>query len=309
MRFDDPVFGPIEFIVDAARDCALAVIVETTGPSYRQVGAMMAITASGETSASLSSGCIEADIVSNARHSIECGVAKLVRYGSGSPIIDLRLPCGGAMEVLIIPSPDKNLLRDILDGIARRVPQTLAVGKTDGRLSVVDPDDTAIATGTMQIALRPKIAFRIFGSGTETLHFAALAVSLGFQITVHSPTPELIEHLSSLNIAGTLLKSTANIVPPPIDHWTAAILFFHDHDWEPPILKLLLDTDAFFIGAQGSNLARSGRDTALQEMGAAPENIARICGPIGLIPATRDPRTLAVSVMAQIMALVQERFS
>ena len=33
----------------------------------------------------------------------------------------------------------------------------------------------------------------------------------------------------------------------------------------------------------------------------SPADIARVVGPIGLIPATRDPDTLALSVLAEIV--------
>jgi xanthine dehydrogenase accessory factor len=43
----------------------------------------------------------------------------------------------------------------------------------------------------------------------------------------------------------------------------------------------------------------------LAQSGVSIAQVARIKGPIGLIPATRDPRSLAVSVLAEILALAQ----
>jgi len=42
---------------------------------------------------------------------------------------------------------------------------------------------------------------------------------------------------------------------------------------------------------------------ALEAMGAGPPDIARLHGPVGLVPSTRDPRTLAVSVLAEVLAI------
>ncbi len=70
-------------------------------------------------------------------------------------------------------------------------------------------------------------------------------------------------------------------------------------------MRQLLDSDAFYIGAQGSHMARMERDQALREMGVADHKISQINGPIGLIPSVRDPRSLAVSVLAEILARAQ----
>ncbi|MFU1478401.1 XdhC family protein [Roseovarius sp. C7] len=79
------------------------------------------------------------------------------------------------------------------------------------------------------------------------------------------------------------------------------LLFFHDHDWEPPILMASLQSKAFYIGAQGSRRARQLRNLELQMAGATAEELQRIKGPIGLIPSVRDPRSLAVSVLAEVL--------
>jgi xanthine dehydrogenase accessory factor len=87
------------------------------------------------------------------------------------------------------------------------------------------------------------------------------------------------------------------------DKWSAIILFFHDHEWEPAILKSGLSTDGFYIGAQGSQRARDNRFKALEALGVENPELSRLHGPVGIIPSARDARTLAVSVLAEILAL------
>ena len=305
MNAIDPIFAPLQFICAGTQECVLAIITETSGPGFRRAGAMMAIASNGEVSGSLSSGCIEADIVQQARIVLANGLPKTARYGAGSPFIDLRLPCGGAIEVLLIPRPDQSVLRAALAGIDRRVPQALDVRKADGAMTLRESPSIQSGVDIFRLNLEPKLAFRIFGGGAETLHFAALAASLDFDLSVYTPEPDVAARLAAQGISAVLLKSPDNPPVLQIDRWTAAILFFHDHDWEPPILHRLLASDAFYIGAQGSHLARLARDAVLAQIGVSIAQIARIKGPIGLIPATRDPRSLAVSVLAEILALAQ----
>lgn len=88
-----------------------------------------------------------------------------------------------------------------------------------------------------------------------------------------------------------------------IDADSAAVLFYHDHDYEPAILSYLLTTPAFYIGAQGSRSTQRTRLMRLAEMGVSEEAMSRVRGPIGLIPSSRDPRMLAVSVLAEIIGI------
>ena len=67
------------------------------------------------------------------------------------------------------------------------------------------------------------------------------------------------------------------------------------------ILDAVLRSNAFYIGAQGSQRAREEREVSVIALGASHSDAARIKGPIGLIPSARDPRTLAVSVLAEVL--------
>ncbi len=303
----DPVLGPLQFIADADRPTVVAIITSTEGPAYRSAGAVMAIASDGSTSGSLSSGCIEADIVCQAMLALESNRPMKLRYGQGSPFIDLRLPCGGALEILLLPRPDRNKLRNVLQAVERRIPQHLAIDERDGDILVNTARDAAISNDHIHLTLNPKLAFQIFGNGAEVDHFASLAGSLGYDVTVFSPDADTVFNHLAAGRAAHVLKSRDRLPDIAIDQWTAVVLFFHDHDWEPAILQQVLDSDAFYIGAQGSHMARLNRDQALREMGVADHKISQITGPIGLIPSVRDPRSLAVSVLAEILARAQGR--
>ncbi len=63
----------------------LALITGTEGPSYRRVGAMMAVCEDGQCHGSLSSGCIEADIAFRARAALGAWVWRcpMARWSTG----------------------------------------------------------------------------------------------------------------------------------------------------------------------------------------------------------------------------------
>ena len=74
----------IEALGDENASAALAIIAHTTGPSYRLVGTMMAVKEDGSYVGSLSFGCVEQDVVFNAKEVMRCGQPRTLRYGLGS---------------------------------------------------------------------------------------------------------------------------------------------------------------------------------------------------------------------------------
>jgi len=99
-----------------------------------------------------------------------------------------------------------------------------------------------------------------------------------------------------------LLRTPAAHPALELDRHSALIMLFHDHDWESQLLIQALGQDALFIGAMGSARTHANRLQALAAAGVSEAGLARIAGPIGLIPAARDPQTLALSVLAQVVA-------
>ncbi|MEO0752260.1 MAG: XdhC family protein [Pseudomonadota bacterium] len=66
---------PLEALLSAPEGAVLAVIAGVEGPSYRPVGAMMAVMSADQRAGTLSSGCIEADIALHALQTAEAGAS------------------------------------------------------------------------------------------------------------------------------------------------------------------------------------------------------------------------------------------
>lgn len=284
----------------------LAVISDVQGPAYRPVGAMMAIFGENEYVGSLSSGCVEADITLHACEALKTGKLSIVRYGLGSKYLDIQLPCGGGLEILLIPNPDLEVLAEVSIREKARKKSMLVIDIESGALTV-SPEGSTQKNGTkLRLEIKPNLRFLVFGKGPEASIFSALVVSAGYAAVVLSPDQETLEIAHNANCETK--KLTGKAFPPDlvVDEYSAIILFFHDHDWEPAILLSALRTNAFYIGAQGSLRARDTRFSAMKEMGANDQQLERLHGPVGLISSARDPVTLAVSVIAEIVAKAVE---
>ena len=248
---------------------ALCTIVGIEGSFSRRLGAQMAVYPDGTTVGSLSDGCLKRQLASDVRSLSEPEVR---RYGAGSDKIDFRLPCGGGLDILLEPEPDREA--------CRRAAVTLA-NRFTARLALPEPSPLP------RRKYLPSLALRIFGEGPEVRALSGLARHMG--IAVEDVTTGVL----SLDQASGL---------PPADAWTAVVLLFHDHEWELALLEEALAGEAFFIGAQGGENARIARTTGLLARGVPEEAIARIRSPIGLIPSCKTPGTLALSTLAEIVA-------
>ena len=81
---------------------ALATVVATRLSAPRPAGAKFAVSESGEVCGSVSGGCVESDIVEQAREVLETATPKLLSYGiTDDDALGVGLPCGGEIDVFV----------------------------------------------------------------------------------------------------------------------------------------------------------------------------------------------------------------
>ena len=296
-----PSFVTVDVFRRNAPDNVLAMITAVNGPSYRPVGAVMRLFSDGSTIGTLSSGCIESDLAGHALDALETKRAKIVRYGTGSPYMDIRLPCGGGMDIILIPRPDEKVLGELVQMLDSRQAARLHVDLVSGKLQCSGANEQYKSKNLFFINYRPEIKFIVFGNGPEAATFSSLAEIMGYPNVLCSSEVETLDAGGATSNSKILLTKSHVPKAIQIDQWSAVLLFFHDHDWEPEILMNVLNSKAFYIGAQGSHRAKKMRELELEAAGANYLQIDRVRGPIGLIPSARDPRTLAVSVLAEVL--------
>ncbi|MEM1377690.1 MAG: XdhC family protein, partial [Pseudomonadota bacterium] len=166
-------------ILSTGDPAVLAMITAVEGPSYRPVGAAMALfPQTGSSVGSLSSGCIEGDLMHHAKACAQTGKGRTVRYGIGSPFMDIKLPCGGGLEVTLIPNPPTAELLALTSAIEARRPLKITINADEG---------TFDKKGGVHICYEPDIHFSVFGSGAEASVFTNLATAAGYSAKLWSP--------------------------------------------------------------------------------------------------------------------------
>lgn len=280
--------------------CALVIITDIVGGSVRKVGSLMAVAASGKSAGYLSGGCIDQDVIVRVQTAIESEETVSVLYGAGSLNLDLPLPCGGSIRVLIIPNPNKNEIQRIKDLLLARLPVRVSY-HSDGIIEV----NTQIhcdKTPSLSIIYEPKIRIRIAGRGADCLALARLALESGFDIQLQLTSEADICDASNSGIETIEhLKSPAQLPPNSDDHWTAFVLAFHDPYWEYQLLEQALQGAARYIGAIGSKRTHERRANELRKMNVCKADIERIRAPIGLISSLRDASWLSISILGEVI--------
>jgi len=87
------------------------------------------------------------------------------------------------------------------------------------------------------------------------------------------------------------------------DTRTAVVTLTHDPKLDDPALDRALKSTAFYIGALGSRRTHAARLTRLRELGHTDETLARIRGPVGLNIAAITAPEIALSIIAEIVAV------
>lgn len=279
------------------RPFALITSLAIEGGAAREVGSLALVDETGEMTGYLSNGCIDRDIQLHAQDALRSGAKKLIRYGDGSRYVDLKLPCGGALTVLIDPAPDKDaLVRAAADFAARQMVT----------LTFHGPDDEEPMSRDFTYSPRHRLV--LAGRGAIFRSMAQIGQATGYEVYALSPDADDLAAVRACidTDPRQLTNPNAEEHLDMLDEHSAFLTLFHDHDWEPVLLKAALDTSAHFIGSLGSRRTHEMRKETLRQMQVDETSLKRLRGPIGMVPSLRDAPSISVSALAEIVAAFQD---
>ncbi|PPS63875.1 XdhC family protein [Pseudomonas sp. BRM28] len=293
--------------------CLLATVVRTWGSSPRPVGSMMVLRQDGRAVGSVSGGCIEDDLIDrySSLHGgpgMPGGAPQVVRYGvSADEAHRFGLPCGGTLELVLEFAPCAQALGRLLglldEGVLMRRELDLASGEVTVRAD--QPHAPFSFDGQrMSNPLGPAYRMLLIGAGVLAEYVAVMALFNGFKVSVCDPRPE---HMDVWTVAGVekLMGMPDDVVRAfAVDARTCVIALSHDPRLDDLALIEALRGPAMYIGAIGSRRnSESRRQRLIGHFGQTPESLRRLHGPIGLYIASKTPGEIAVSVMAEVLAV------
>ncbi len=332
----------IEHWRQAGKHVALATIVQVYGSALQPLGAKMACTSAGDIAGSVSGGCIEGAVLEEAQKAIKSGAPKLLEYGiADESAWEIGLACGGKIQVFVEPLPAEiyTSLKPCLDTGQLVALATIIAGpglgskllvwpdgRTQGNLGSADLTKSIVRYAAERLATHDpgRASFDAAGEPAEVfidvfpppprliivgaVHIAiplvTFAKTLGFHTIVVDArsafaTRERFPHADELIIEwpSTAMEKLC------MDEATYVVAVTHDDKLDVPALQAALASPARYVGVLGSTTAHAKRVQTLKQLGASDEQLARIHAPIGLKVGAIGPEEIALSIIAEMVAV------
>jgi len=308
---------------------ALATVIDTWGSAPVPVGGQLVIGADGTFEGSVSGGCIEGEVITEAGDVLNDGRPRTLTFGvSDESAWSVGLPCGGQVKVFLErldrDGGGQELLQRVVGTGDKREGLVLRTRLSDGQRSLfdrgtpnLDPDIAArFRSGESKLqqtadgdvfthALLPPARIVVIGATHIAQIVCELARLAGYEIQVIDPrtafaSPERFPGIE-------LLPEWPQDALPRIglDPYTALVVVAHVSHIDDEALKFALRSDCLYIGALGSKRNHAKRTERLLAAGMTEAEIARIKCPIGLDIGARTPAEIAISIMAEVVLAVR----
>lgn len=306
----------------AGRGVAIVTVVQTWGSAPRPVGSQLVIDADGAMEGSVSGGCVEGAVITEAIDAIADGRQRVLEFGvSDDQAFAVGLACGGEIKVLIEPvgpvlpvelleqlvdaraqSQAVAYVTDLETGVPRLTPASAYPDRFRMDRSGVEDDGR-----TFVAVHNPPLRMIIIGAVHIAQHLVGMAKSCGYQTTLIDPRPVFAsqDRFPGETIMDDWPDEALRALKP--DARTAVVTLTHDPKLDDPAIVTVLESDAFYLGSLGSTRTHAKRVARLKEVGFTDEEIARIHAPVGLDLGGRQPAEIAVSIMAQVTQTLRKK--
>jgi xanthine dehydrogenase accessory factor len=324
------VASDVERFRSEGEEVALATVVRTWGSGPRGPGAKMALTKDARISGSVSGGCVESAVVEEGIEVLSTGTPKLLKFGvSDETAWNVGLTCGGSIEIFVEKLSD-SLFESFSTAIAERkaIARATVIRGVDTGWSVFVREGDSAKTLTEQVAMRaleqgecsvytdedgaeifldvelPAPTLVMIGGVHISIALTAMAKALGYRTIVIDPrgvfgNEERFPHADRLISEW----SDEGLEALGLDRSSAVATLTHDPKIDDPALMVALRSPAFFVGALGSKKTQEKRRKRLLDRGLTEAELSRLFAPVGLDIGSRSPEEIALSVLAQIVAV------
>ena len=177
----------------------------------------------------------------------------------------------------------------------------------DGRVSLqaaAVPAELVVDAAQLTNTFGPEYRMLLIGAGQLAEYLATMALFSGFAVTVCDPREEFV---GSWNVPGAkLVRDMPDDVVAAFkpDRRSCVVALTHDPKLDDLALLEALASEAFYIGGIGSRRNNEARRARMMEhFGQTEASLQRLRGPIGVYIGSKTPPEIAVSVMAEILAV------
>ena len=304
---DLQVLGQARDWFNAGHKVWLVTVIETWGSAPRPPGALLCLRGDGVVAGSVSGGCVEDDLIDRLRHGERVATPSLIAYGvTKEEAARFGLPCGGNLRLVQEPLQSVAWIDDILARTARHELVARRMSLATGAVTVepASRGDVFAFDGLELVALfGPRWRLLIIGAGQLSRAVAQMALALDFEVVCCDPREE---YNLTWDVPGTTFSKAMPddlVLELQLDPHSAVVAVTHDPKLDDLVLLEALKSPAFYIGALGSRGNTAARRERLALFDLSPAEIDRLHGPIGLDIGSKTPAEIAVSIVAEIVAV------
>ena len=285
----------------------LVTVVETWGSAPRPPGALLALRDDGLVVGSVSGGCVEDDLIERVRTGERVAKPSEIHYGvSKEEAARFGLPCGGTLRLVQEPLLTSGWIDELLARTARHELVARRLDLTTGEVTLESAhrgESFTFDGKVMRAIFGPRWRLLMIGAGQLSRALAQMAMTLDFEVICCDPREEF--HLT-WEVPGTQFATGMPddvAIEMQLDPHCAVVALTHDPKLDDLVLLEALKSPAFYIGALGSRANTAKRKERLALFDLSEAEINRLHGPIGLDIGSRTPGEIAVSILAEIIAV------
>lgn len=317
---------------------SVATVINTWGSAPRPVGTTMFIGPELEMLGSVSGGCVEGVVLRESQETTAGAAGRMLKFGvSDDDAWSVGLTCGGTIELFLEKFPGCvdpafwQALRRCLTENKSCVWATRISGGPAAHHLVLTDDPSAGSSAPADLqehAMRAwrerksqmvelgeerwflrvfprKLQLFIIGAAHASAELAHLAAYFDFETIVIDPRGAFAQNTHFPTPPDRLIEDypAEVLLDYPLDEYTFAVVMAHDPKIDDQALHLLLRSRAAYIGALSSKASNERRRERLLEAGFSEEEFKRIHAPVGLPIKSRTAKEIALSIMAQIIAV------
>jgi xanthine dehydrogenase accessory factor len=285
----------------------LVTVIETWGSAPRPPGALLCLRDDGLVAGSVSGGCVEDDLIDRLRHGERVATPSLIAYGvTKEEAARFGLPCGGNLRLVQEPLQSVAWIDEVLARTTRHelVARRLSLASGEVIVEAARRGDAFSFDGTQLVALfGPRWRLLLIGAGQLSRAVAQMALMVDFEVICCDPREE---YNLTWDVSGTTFSKAMPddlVLELQLDPHSAVCALTHDPKLDDLVLLEALKSPAFYIGALGSRANTEKRRERLALFDLSPAEIDRLHGPIGLDIGSKTPAEIAVSIVAEIVAV------
>jgi xanthine/CO dehydrogenase XdhC/CoxF family maturation factor len=150
--------------------------------------------------------------------------------------------------------------------------------------------------------LRPETRLVILGDNYDVLAMAGLANEIGWELHVVGRKRKISK---AIYAKCNKLYEYEHIEQVPITEFTAVVLMTHDYNWDKKLLPIVLSKNPAYVGMLGPKKRVLKINEELE--GLDLKSISIFHSPVGLDIGAETPEEIAVSIAAEIIAVMRNR--